>query len=102
MKKTQWTNESVLALAGASDPIQVITETARAAVLSAADAGWTGPPFDPFALAALRHIDVTPTEDVMDARTVPIPGNRLQIQFNPNRPQSRIRYSICHELNTAS
>jgi hypothetical protein len=96
--KKQWTNASVLALAGDGDPVQVITQMARAAVLDATDAGWSGPPFDPFILAELRHIEMMPTQEVLDARTVPLASDKLQIQFNPNRPPSRVRYSICHEL----
>jgi len=34
----------------------------------------------------------------MDARTIAAPGGRLVIEYNPSRPASRMRYSVCHEL----
>lgn len=97
MRATKWTHPSVFKLAGDRDPIQSVTQAARSLVLDALQAGWAGPPFDPFALADFRKISVSPRDDVTDARTVPVPGG-LRIEFNPNKPQSRIRYSICHEL----
>ena len=92
-----WTNPSVLSLAGESNPIDVITQKARAMVFDAIQGGWSGPPFDPFALAEHLRIAITPREDIADARTVPV-GSELAIEFNPNRPRSRVRYSICHEI----
>ncbi len=46
-----WTNPSVLGFAGKSDPIGLITQNARDEVLRAIQAGWQGPPFNPFKLA---------------------------------------------------
>jgi uncharacterized protein DUF955 len=92
-----WTNESVLAMAGQSDPIQAITAKARDFAMKAMEAGWTGPPYDPFALAEHFNISVVARQDIPDARTVPSRDGYL-IEFNPNRPKSRIKYSICHEL----
>lgn len=96
---TYWTHSSVIALAGDRNPIEVVVEKARALVLSAIEAGWSGPPFDPFVLAEQLKIPVVPRDDIKDARTVPAPtGPRLRIEYNPSRPQARIRYSIAHEI----
>ena len=93
-----WTNSSVLQFAGKSDPIDLITEKARETVLKAIQAGWQGPPFDPFKLASLLQIPTVPREDVLDARILPTSPQRLQIDFNPNRPRGRVRFSIAHEI----
>ena len=93
-----WTNPSVLALAqGNADPVAVIIEKGRAVVLDAVEKGWSGPPFDPFRLADELRIPVTPRDDVLDARLVPS-GARGRIEFNPNRPSGRIRFSLAHEI----
>jgi hypothetical protein len=60
--------------------------------------GWPGPPFDPFALAEFRHINVVPNDEVLDARTVPLSHGRVQIEYNPSRPRARVRYSVAHEI----
>lgn len=97
VKQGYWTNPSVLTLAGEADPIDIITQKARAIVFDAIQSGWSGPPFDPFALADHLKIDVVPREDIAEARTVPV-GSALAIEYNPNRPRSRVRYSVCHEI----
>ena len=51
---TFWTNASVTAFAGDDDPVEAVTTRAREVVFSAVQTGWTGPPFDPIALA--RHL----------------------------------------------
>jgi O-acetyl-ADP-ribose deacetylase (regulator of RNase III) len=96
-KHEYWTHPSVIALAGDSDPIEVITAKARATVFAAIQDGWSGPPFDPFSLAEYLRVRVVPREEVPEARTVP-KGNEISIEFNPNRPRGRVRYSVCHEL----
>lgn len=93
-----WTNSSVLAFAGDRDPIEAVTERARALVTRALDQDWSGPPFDPIKLANLLGVDVRPLADIPDARTVPIGEDRFQIDYNPNRPSGRVRYSIAHEI----
>lgn len=65
--------------------------------LAAMEQGWTGPPFDPLKLADFLGIRVVPREDIADARTIPSKSG-FTVEFNPNRPKGRIRYSICHEL----
>jgi hypothetical protein len=96
-KQGEWTNPSVLALAGDADPIEAITKKARGVILSFIESGGIGPPFDPFDLARHLKVAVTPSADVRDARTVSV-GGKLHVEFNPNRPRSRVRYSVSHEL----
>jgi Zn-dependent peptidase ImmA (M78 family)/O-acetyl-ADP-ribose deacetylase (regulator of RNase III) len=92
-----WTNSSVLALCRDADPVQVITEKARALTMEAIQDGWSGPPYDPFLLAEYLKVAVVARQDISDARTVPSSSGYV-IEFNPNRPRSRVKYSICHEL----
>jgi hypothetical protein len=93
-----WTNPSVRQFAHNSDPIQLITRRAREEVLRAVQAGWQGPPFDPFKLADFLGIPTIPREDVLDARMVPTGSHRAQIEFNPNKTRGRMRFSIAHEI----
>src|SRR5947209_6520782 len=93
-----WTNSSVLALAGTYDPVDVITQKTRSVILDFIETGQSVPPLDPFALADYLKIAVVPREDIRDARTVPAGGGRFVIEFNPNRPRGRVRYSISHEI----
>jgi len=97
MAKSYWTNPSVLALAQKDDPITVITDKARDVIFSFIEAGASGPPFDVSALTRFLDVGLIPTVEVRDAKTIYV-GGKPQIQFNPNRPKSRLRYSICHEL----
>ena len=93
-----WTNRSVVKLAEGGDPVETIVRAARAVVLGAVEAGWSGPPFDPFQLANHLGIPVMPREDVADARLVPSTSTSVSIEFNPNNPRSRTRFSVAHEL----
>ncbi|MCY3546920.1 MAG: ImmA/IrrE family metallo-endopeptidase [Gemmatimonadetes bacterium] len=61
------------------------------------DAGWTGPPYDPIALAELRGLRVRPSDHVFDARTVPLHSG-FRIEYRPTRSPARTRYSIAHEI----
>lgn len=92
-----WTNPSVVPLAEEGDPVAVIVERARRLVVEAAEAGWTGPPFDPIRLADHLGVAVVPTDDVYDARLVPT-AEGVRIEFNPNRPAGRRRFSVAHEI----
>jgi O-acetyl-ADP-ribose deacetylase (regulator of RNase III) len=96
--RSTWTNRSVLRFAGSADPVTAIVDRARQVVLGALDDGWAGPPFDPLALAELLKLEVTPREDVRDARTLATPNGRLRIEYNPNRSRGRVRYSLAHEI----
>ena len=96
-----WTNASVrelLKIVGESDPVRAITQRAREVALDAMDKGWTGPPFDPLQLADHLGIAISPRYDVRDARTLPGPAGGVRVEFNPNRPSARVRYSIAHEI----
>lgn len=94
-----WTNPSVINLAGDSDPIDFMQKRARQLVLEAIQEGWAGPPFDPFKLAEYLDISVIPREDIQDARIVASSRRRLRIEFNPNRPRGRMRFSVAHEIS---
>lgn len=96
--ETTWTHPSVVALEREGDPLDVLTMRARQLVWQAVEKGWKGPPFDPFRLAELLGIKTVPREDIRDARIIPLGGSRLAIEFNPNRPRGRLRYSLAHEL----
>lgn len=98
MQSVFWTNPSVRALSRGRDPIEAITSEARDVVFRALEHGWQGPPFDPFKLAELLGIQTQPTSEVLDARTVPVGSNRFRIDFNPDRPRRRTRYSVFHEI----
>jgi O-acetyl-ADP-ribose deacetylase (regulator of RNase III) len=97
-----WKSPSVLKLAGQRDPITVITEKAQDLVFKALEEGWVGPPFDPIALAEILKIKVLPCNNVggavRDARIVADPSGKLTIEYNPNKPPARVRFSICHEI----
>lgn len=93
-----WCNRSVLMFASGKDPFAMMRETARNVSLEAIQKGWSGPPFDPFELAKLLGIEIVPRSDILDAQIIPIADERFVIEFNPNRPFGRIRYSICHEI----
>lgn len=96
---TFWTNPSVLALAGDRDPVDVVSERAREVVFAAIEQGWTGPPYDPFALAALMQVPVVPRDDLYDARLVADDADDVRLEFNPTRPRDRVRFTIAHELS---
>jgi hypothetical protein len=93
-----WTNASVLKFAGGRDPVQAVVQTTRDIVLEAIDQGWSGPPFDPMKLAELRGLSIAPRADIRDARTIPVGPKRFLIEYNPTRPNGRLRYSIAHEI----
>lgn len=94
----KWTNPSVQAFAGEKDPVVAMEERAQSVVLSAMDQGWTGPPFDPIKLADLLHVAVQANADIRDARTISDGKDGFVIEFNPNRPRGRVRFSLAHEI----
>lgn len=94
-----WTHPSVVQMAQEGDPIKVIADRARNLIFKASELGCAGPPFDAFQLAALAGLNVVARSDISDARTIPSStSGSFVIEFNPNRPKHRIRYSICHEI----
>lgn len=92
-----WSHPSVLALARDSDPLEVVVSSARDLVYRALEHGWTGPPFDPVALAELHSVDVYPGQGVFDAALTGT-GRRPAIEYNPEQSPARIRYSVAHEV----
>jgi hypothetical protein len=76
-----------------------VVERARRLVFEAVEAGWTGPPYDPIRLADLNHIAVVANPDVVDARTTVSEDGAILVEFNPNQPRGRRRYSIAHEIS---
>lgn len=95
---TSWTHPSVIAIASPDgDPIAAITARARSLVFEAIEAGWQGPPFDPMRLAEFLSVETMPSQEVFDARA-DVHAGRPRIEFNPNRPRARIRFSVAHEL----
>jgi|HubBroStandDraft_2_1064218.scaffolds.fasta_scaffold08624_5 O-acetyl-ADP-ribose deacetylase (regulator of RNase III) len=99
-KHAVWTHPSVLSLAALMgiDPINAISARARETVFRAIQSGWSGPPYDPFALAEFLKVAVEPRQDVIDARTLPAGGGKFRIEFNPNRSAARINFSVAHEI----
>lgn len=95
--RISWTNKSVLQFAGKSDPVDLIEAKARELVLRARDAGWSGPPYNPLAIADLLKIPVEANGEVADARTVSTKTG-VKIEFNPTRPRERVRFSVAHEI----
>jgi len=75
-----------------------MVKRANALVLEAIEQGWIGPPFDTFELANILGFTVIPCESIRDARLVPLTSDRYKIEYNPNQPQARIRFSIAHEI----
>jgi len=93
-----WTNPSVARFAGDIDPVAFMQKKARELIFHAFQKGWTGPPYDPCKLADLLGIPVMAQENILDARIVPIGAQRYKIEFNPNRSQGRLRFSVAHEI----
>ncbi len=92
-----WSHPSVLALAGDSDPLDIVVSAARELVYRALERGWTGPPFDPVVLAELHHVDVYPGQGAFDAALTGT-GRRPTIEYNPEQSPARIRNSVAHEI----
>lgn len=94
----KWNNPSVQDFAEGRDAIEKMVSLARNFALELLEGSNRVGPVDPFRLAELRRIPVIPNEAIADARLVPLPADRMQIEFNPNQPKSRTRFSIAHEL----
>lgn len=70
-----WKNKSVIQLLSEeskSDPVEIIKERAKKLVVESIDKGWKGPPYNPLDLARFLKIDISPNDNVIDARTIPI------------------------------
>ena len=92
-----WTNKSVLSFSDGSSPIAAIERAARSIVFQALEAGWAGPPFNPVFIAKLMDVPIEPNANIADARTMSSENGAL-IEYNPNQPRERVRFSIAHEL----
>lgn len=103
ISRHRWRHKSVLALLrshGAKDPTDIIRRKARDLVQRAKAKGWSGPPFDPLLLASLLGIRCRPSATLFsaEAQLSPQPGRQLLLEFNPDRPDGRRNYSVCHEI----
>lgn len=98
VKKFNWTNPSVLRFAEGHEPVEKIERVARELALRAMDEGWSGPPFDPLALAEWCGLRLDARGDIPDARLVPTADGKSILQYNPMRPRGRLRFSIAHEI----
>lgn len=92
-----WTNSSVLAFAKNSDPRVAIEKAARELVLKAREKGWEGPPFNPLHIAEMLGVQMEANSSVADARLLATDMGP-KIQFNPQQPRERVRFSIAHEI----
>ena len=92
-----WTNASVRAFAKNADPLVAIEEAARALVLKAREQGWEGPPFNPLRIAEMLEVQIEANSSVADARLVATESGP-KIEFNPQQPRERVRFSIAHEI----
>jgi hypothetical protein len=93
-----WSHPSVIPFTKGNNPISAIVGLANDCVIDAMEKGWQGPPFDTFELAHLLGFELIPRESIRDARLIPLPRGRYRIEYNPNRPRARIRFSIAHEI----
>lgn len=93
----KWTNSSVKAFAKDEDPVTAIEQAARALVLKAREQGWEGPPFNPLRIAEMLNVQIEANSSVADARLVAT-GIGPKIEFNPQQPRERVRFSIAHEI----
>ncbi len=96
-KAFKWSNPSVVRFADGNSPIKKMEQVARDFVLHAMETGWSGPPFDPVDLAALKGIRVRPNASILDARILIDNGNCV-IEYNPHKAKGRVNYSIAHEI----
>ena len=96
--RAQWKNSSVRLFAEGEDPVAKMMSLASGLALRGLEQTIDRTTVDPFLLANLRGLAVVPNENVLDARLVPLTHERAQIEYNPNQPRSRIRFSIAHEL----
>lgn len=92
-----WTNASVRAFAENADPLAAIEEAARTLVLKAREKGWEGPPFNPLRIAEMLEVQIEANSSVADARLVATESGP-KIEFNPQQPRERVRFSIAHEI----
>lgn len=95
-----WRHPSVkqLMLETGQEPIEAIKLRARSLVLEALEKGWTGPPFSAIKLAEIIGIEIVPNDEVFDARTKPKGKGQFIIEYNPFQKETRMNFSIAHEI----
>src|SRR5262249_36742953 len=83
-----------------TDAAEAVRQRARELIEQARSLGWTGPPFDPVILAGMRGIKVRPSSDELrqDAFIGMNEHGEMEIVWNQNRPATRARFSIGHEI----
>ena len=102
--KQRWVHKSVLALLKEfpefNDPVEIIKFQVKEKIKKALTLGWEGPPFCPIKLASILGINTATIEknSNYDARIITMPNNQLVIDYNNNKPITRINFSICHEI----
>ena len=98
VSNNNWQNCSVLKIADGGDPVEALVAKIRSAVFKAVEEGFSGPPFDPFDLAAHLGLSLSPRADIRDAKVVPLNTGGFKIEFNPNMAKARVKFSIAHEI----
>lgn len=81
-----------------NDPIEIVRSLARDLVLKSYTKGWIGPPYNMVELAKLWKISIGPNDNVLDGRLIPKANNKFAIEYNPRQSESRINFSIAHEI----
>lgn len=93
-----WSNPSVRAFAADADPLQAAHLIASRLYDEAHRLGVAGPPVDVLRLAEGLGVALQPRDDLIDAQIRAVEGDALVIEYNPNRPRGRLRFSIAHEI----
>lgn len=91
---------ALIASWGISDPSEIMRLRAAEVIQLARSRGWSGPPFNPEILASILGIQCRPSTQLFsaEAQLSPQPNRQLLLEFNPDRPDGRKNYSICHEI----
>jgi hypothetical protein len=87
----------VNALTGDEEAIAVITKR-RDLLFKGIEDGWQGPPSDPFGVAEYHRLAITPRDDIQDPRLIPESSTGARLEFNPNQPKPRVRFSLAHRI----
>ena len=71
---------------------------ARDLVFKVIGDGWQDLPFDPFWFAEYRRLTITPRDDIPNARLISESSTGIIVGFDPNEPQTKVRFSLAHEI----
>ena len=66
-------------------------------MLKARESGWEGPPFNPLRIAEMLNVQIEANSSIADARLIATESGP-KIEFNPQQPRERVRFSIAHEI----